>query len=1212
MIRLIDDRSYRILILTTSSNNGTSDCSSVNHFLSHLLDGNLDNNLDDNLKFNYQYSYQFQEYESTLEIVNEIINEINKNEPPDCILLHWEPNNPNYEKLLDRLSKNLAPVVILVDRENERELIDIEEMQAGIHEYLIEQTLTRELLNLAIRNAIAQAKLNQKVAENKLLKHKLHLEQAVNLLIQSIHSSFDLSTIFTAATTGVGKLLKLDRVVINQYLPESEIWQPLVEYLDNPAIPALDFEIPDRHNLISLRLKQGEIVCINSSGEIDFSVNQVLAAEYPGSWLIAPLIVGTNIWGAISLNSHGQERSWQDIEIDLASNISTQLAIAIQQSLSHHNLSKELQKRDRTEMVLQERGSLLKAIFELSNVGIVVTDITGKFVRTNSSYQKMIGYSEIELESMNFAAFTHPEDLPENHKRFMAVVRGEQNGFSIEKRYHHRNGAYLWVRVNCFKINVPAGKTQLFIALIEDISDRKSAEINLEQLNQQLESKVKQRTSALQVSESRFKSFFDFAPIGIAVADVQTYQYVAVNNAFCQLLGYTEAELLESGTCATVSDATDWKLERPYAESMMRGEVNSYQIEKHYIKKNGGLILGELTATLIKDEVGNITNIVGMVRDISDQKRTAIALNQQMDRQQFLMNITQLIRQSLNLDEVLTTAVNEVKRLLNCDRVIIFQLFSDGVTKVVKEAVEPSYPAIINQNWQDEHFTNVGFDHYTNANIRIINDVAEDSWASCLSDFMQEAQVKSKIVAPIVQYIKASKDFNPTDNSNPTNKWQKGESQLWGLLIAHSCGELRQWDLEEAELLQQIANQLAIAIQQADLYQQVQNELATRKKFEHEMKTQAAADRLLSEVTVAINESINVDEALDLILKKVQEFLKCDRVQIFQLDRNFDGFVIKEEVSRPELAILGTMITDTCFTTTNLVEGYLRGKLTILPDILDAPNLTPCYVDLLNKYQIRANLAAPIIHSYQLWGLLIVHQCDAPREWLASEVNLVKQVAAQIGISAQKEKLYSRLIDELTQKKVLLKEIHHRVKNNLQVMSSLLRMQFRKTSPEVKTLAEEYQNRIQSMALIHDQLYRSDDLSHIDFHRYISNLTHSLFQCYGTNSELVNLTLQIDNILIPLDQSIPLGLIINELVSNALKHAFPHGFGRIVIQLIKLEHQYRLTVSDNGIGIPADFDLQNTNPLGMQLVESLTQQLEGEFTYNSKDGSIFQIDFAIL
>jgi PAS domain S-box-containing protein len=115
--------------------------------------------------------------------------------------------------------------------------------------------------------------------------------------------------------------------------------------------------------------------------------------------------------------------------------------------------------------------------------------------------------------------------------------------------------------------------------LREEISARIEAETALKQFNKQLELTIKERTAALQDSETRFRRFFDFAPIGIAVADLQTYQFVAVNHNFCQLLGYTEHELLELGTCLTVSDVADWELERPYAESMMRGEVNSYQIK---------------------------------------------------------------------------------------------------------------------------------------------------------------------------------------------------------------------------------------------------------------------------------------------------------------------------------------------------------------------------------------------------------------------------------------------------------------------------------------------------------------------------------------------------------------------------------------------------------------------------------------------------------
>jgi two-component sensor histidine kinase len=213
---------------------------------------------------------------------------------------------------------------------------------------------------------------------------------------------------------------------------------------------------------------------------------------------------------------------------------------------------------------------------------------------------------------------------------------------------------------------------------------------------------------------------------------------------------------------------------------------------------------------------------------------------------------------------------------------------------------------------------------------------------------------------------------------------------------------------------------------------------------------------------------------------------------------------------------------------------------------------------------------------------------------------------------ADKETLYIQLANELHQKKVLLKEVHHRVKNNLQVMSSLLRMQFRKTTPDLKILIEDYQNRIQSMALIHAQLHRNDDLASINFHDYISDLLSNLFHCYVNTSANIQYQLDVINIFLPLDQSIPLGLIINELISNTLKYAFPHGSGEINIQLTQTETEYHLTVADNGIGIPQEIDLENTDSLGMELVHSLTEQLEGHLIYSNEHGTKFQVIFPVI
>lgn len=200
----------------------------------------------------------------------------------------------------------------------------------------------------------------------------------------------------------------------------------------------------------------------------------------------------------------------------------------------------------------------------------------------------------------------------------------------------------------------------------------------------------------------------------------------------------------------------------------------------------------------------------------------------------------------------------------------------------------------------------------------------------------------------------------------------------------------------------------------------------------------------------------------------------------------------------------------------------------------------------------------------------------------------------------------------LREKEVLLKEIHHRVKNNLQVISSLLNLQSGSiTAPAVLAIFTESQNRIKSMALIHERLYQSKDLAHIDFSEYVRTLTNHLYRSYVVNTNLIRLAIHVDNIHLNVDTAIPCGLMLNELVSNALKYAFPQGRkGEIDISLVRREDERLvLIVKDNGVGLPHDMDIKSSKSLGLKLVNILTQQLQGDLQYHVDNGTAFQLTF---
>ncbi len=202
----------------------------------------------------------------------------------------------------------------------------------------------------------------------------------------------------------------------------------------------------------------------------------------------------------------------------------------------------------------------------------------------------------------------------------------------------------------------------------------------------------------------------------------------------------------------------------------------------------------------------------------------------------------------------------------------------------------------------------------------------------------------------------------------------------------------------------------------------------------------------------------------------------------------------------------------------------------------------------------------------------------------------------------------------LEEKEVLLKEIHHRVKNNLQVICSLLYLQSKKAKDqEALNMFKESENRIKSMALIHEELYQSEDIVHIDFADYIQRLTNNLSNSYGMGMGMVNMSLKIDDVSLSIDKAIPCGLIINELVSNSLKYGFPNkSKGQIQICLVsENENHISLIIQDNGVGLPDGFDFYNTETLGLQLVHTLTRQLKGEIEWHSNSGTLFKITFPV-
>jgi PAS domain S-box-containing protein len=223
---------------------------------------------------------------------------------------------------------------------------------------------------------------------------------------------------------------------------------------------------------------------------------------------------------------------------------------------------------------------------------------------------------------------------------------------------------------------------------------------------------------------------------------------------------------------------------------------------------------------------------------------------------------------------------------------------------------------------------------------------------------------------------------------------------------------------------------------------------------------------------------------------------------------------------------------------------------------------------------------------------------------------LASAVTALQAEIAERKRVEQQMLSSLQEKEVLLKEIHHRVKNNLQIISSLLSLQSEKISGKDPAMTfRESQDRIRSMALIHEKLYQARDISHVDFAEYVRSLTAYLWRSYVTGPG-IELVVDIEDISLDIDKAIPCGLIINELVSNSFKYAFRDGRqGKVRITLSRCGKGNTLVVSDTGAGLPPGVDFRDTPSLGLQLVNTLVSQLEGTIELTGDSGTTFTITF---
>jgi two-component sensor histidine kinase len=487
-----------------------------------------------------------------------------------------------------------------------------------------------------------------------------------------------------------------------------------------------------------------------------------------------------------------------------------------------------------------------------------------------------------------------------------------------------------------------------------------------------------------------------------------------------------------------------------------------------------------------------------------------------------------------------------------------------------------------------------------------------------------------------------------------------GFAELWE---SRRC---RQFTPEEIGLCHAISQIAAVAIDNARLHEQLQRELEKHRQTEEALRRlQESLEDQIAERTAELNR-INAElvrevhsrsQNEDWLLQRNRELLSLQSAAAAttaSLDLQFVLETVTWEMAsllqvescviyqwNAETGLLSSIaeydatgesdgltnqdhrLADYPLRQRVLHERYAQQMTVSQPD-LDLAERTH-----MQEAGAKTLLILPMVFQDRVVGLAEMRDSQVERTLTDHQVSLAQFLTTQAASAMENARLYRRAQQEiaermraeeqikasLKEKEVLLKEIHHRVKNNLQIVSSLLHLQsqYIKDQPALDVLVES-QNRIRSMALIHERLYRSQDLASIDFAVYIQDLTTHLIRSYRARPAPIDLKIDAQDVYLAVDTAIPCGLITNELISNALKHAFPDGkAGEIRIKMeLEGDRQFTLIVGDNGVGFPPDVDFENTESLGMQLVNTLVNQLDGTIELHSDDeGAEFRITFVV-
>jgi len=888
------------------------------------------------------------------------------------------------------------------------------------------------------------------------------------------------------------------------------------------------------------------------------------------------------------------------------------------EALRERNKQLELSEIERSqrEELLKESEKKYRMLVESSTDMLFTVDLKGNYLFVNRAFEQSLGYTKEQIKRINGFALVHPDDIELVRQQFAQIISGK-TADNMEYRYKTKEGKYIHILNNAVPIFDSQGNIVAALGIARDISYRKKIEEELRKARDKLGERVVERTAQLLAANKKLSEEIKERRRIEEELRKSEEKYRAIFESFYDVYYQTDKEGLITIISPSVKTqagydpedvighpVTDFYLHPDDREKFMQelketGTVNDYELKLK--AKDGRVIEVSASSNLVFDTEGKPVGVEGVLRDITKRKRAEMALKESEEKYRDLVE---------NLSEVIY-ALDQSGRLIYASPAV------KSLTGYSPQELETrNFAELIHQ--EDLSRARAGFQKVLSGK-SMANEyriISKDGEVRCIYTSSRPILNENQVVG--VQGV-----LTDITERRKTDKALQENEERFRTIVETAPGMLMITDAEGKNIYVSPNCEQLTGYQQEELqgnfvwwvhkdetpkarkvFEQTYQNGKGGKDFEYKavrkngevwhasssweplrdkegnfqgvvMQTIDITERKRAEETLQAREAY-----LDQLFESAQEAIVMadSEGRALRINKEFTrvfGYTTKEAVKRKvdELIVPKKLQQEA----SSITRNVSKGEKIAIETVRCHKDGTPIDVSVL---------ASPIIINDELAGTFGIYR------------NITRRKRDEEQIRAS-----------LKEKEILLQEINHRVKNNMQIISSLLNLQSRHIEDKKSLeLFQSSQNRVKSMALIHERLYQSKDFARVDVADYVRSLTNQLFITYGIDQSSIRLKIDIKDIFLDMNTAIPCGLIINELVSNSLEHAFPRGAqGEIKIAMHPLnKNEIELIVSDNGVGMPEGTELKNSRSLGLYLVSMLAQdQLHGEIKLDRKKGTAF-------